>query len=134
LPCSLVVCALLTCAAAAQPLRGVVRDAAGAVVPGAELTLSVGGATQRAVAAVDGSFQFERVTPPAVLTATAPGFGAATLAWDGAANVDVVLPPARVERQLVVTATCSAAALGDVAASVTRLDAAARRAAPPLVL
>src|SRR5258706_5640324 len=107
-------------AAAAQGVRGVVLDPAGAVVQGAEVSVSSATPPLRAVAGTDGRFHFESVAPPATIVAHKDGFAPASLAWRGEPQVEIVLRPATVQRQIIVSATRNVAEMNDVAAAVTR--------------
>src|SRR5947209_6469610 len=125
---------VMSAALAAQAVRGVVTDSSGATVAGADVALTSAASPQHTTTQRDGSFAFEHAAPPATLTIAQPGFAPANVEWKGEARLDVVLRPATLQQQIVVTATRGAAALGDVAAAVTHLDRAERDAAPPLVL
>jgi outer membrane receptor protein involved in Fe transport len=119
---SIACCWVLAGMAHAQTLRGIVVDTQGATIAGAKVTAKSGTSIQYAVTAPDGHFSFSQVTPPADVSASISGFAAGTAAWSGAGELRIVLPPAAVEQQIVVTATRTEAALSEIASSVTLLD------------
>ncbi len=108
-------------------VEGVVRDATGAGVPGAEVTLR-----SRSFAAVqttraDGAFVFESIAAESgLLVARAPGFAPAEREWSlppsGVVHLEIVLAPASLYEGVSVTATRTATRVGDTPASVVVLS------------
>src|SRR5215207_4366213 len=119
---------------AAQTPRvgGVVIDAAGAPVGGAEVSLSAGAsAARRVTTGDDGRFVFADVRgTEGSLSVSAEGFARRELRWsvaggDGVAEVEVVLTPAPLSERVTVTATRTETKLGETAASVVVLTSRA---------
>jgi outer membrane receptor protein involved in Fe transport len=127
---------LLLCATfmPAQVLRGVVLDSTGAAVAGAEITVGSSAGTARTLSSADGHFGIDNVTPPATVSVRSAGFTAQTSTWSGNGEIKIVMRPEPVQQQVVVTATRTEAALGEVSASVSRISAEELRAAPELML
>jgi outer membrane receptor protein involved in Fe transport len=119
--------------APAHPLRGRVVDSTGAAISGARITVA-GSKSQPIIASPRGEFSVAHVTPPATVSATAPGFAVTTLKWNGEPDVTLVLQPAGVRREVVVSATRSAAELADVPSSVTLITPRQLASAPGLML
>ena len=121
-------------------ITGVVLDAAGAPVAGAEVSLSAGSeVARRAVTGDDGRFAFAGVPAGGgTITARARGFARREQSWkvsDGeAAEVVIVLAPAPVAERITVTATRTETELGETAASVRVLTAETLSATAALTL
>lgn len=127
---------LLTPAAFAQTspgasasVRGTVTDPSGGVVAGADVRLQpvAGGRARNVASAGDGRFVFERLDPGAyLLTVSYAGLAPEVRAIDVVAaqtsNADVVLNPAGVREDVVVTATRVAAPKSSIPNTVTVLD------------
>src|SRR3954470_14950011 len=126
--------ALCSFAAASNSLQGVVSDSDGAAIASADVVVTSGGRTLHAVTSPVGRFELQDVTPPASLTIQKPGFAPQTTTWNGEQQLDVVLRPAAIEQQVVVSATRTEMALNEIAASVSRIDAAELAATPALAL
>lgn len=94
-------------ASAAESVTGVVRDRSGAVIPSAEVVLTVNGSALRQTTNVLGSFNFPDIQASAgELSASALGFATITQAWkSGDKSLVITLPPARIQQALNVTAT-----------------------------
>ena len=120
---------------AAQVLRGTVLDTSGAPVSGARVMLqSKPGNPATTTSAENGGFEFDGASSPATLTVEAPGFAATQVTWNGTEDLIIRLKPAGMQQELVVTATRTSMPIADVAASVSRLSAAAIAASPTMPL
>ncbi|HEX6973090.1 MAG TPA: TonB-dependent receptor, partial [Vicinamibacterales bacterium] len=115
-------------AQAPQPaaVRGTVTDPTGGVIAGADVRLEPvsGGPSRTAATLRDGRFVFEDVAPGAyVLTIAAPGLAQEVRAVDvidhQASTADVVLAPAGVREDVVVTATRVATPVASIPNTVT---------------
>ena len=115
--------------AAAAPLRfeGVVRDAAGAPVANAAVSIEGGGDSARVATDAAGRFAGEWPGPRLVMvTVEASGFPRARRsAYVGDAPIEVVLAPVAFQDQVTVTAARRPEAIGDTAASVVVLSSSA---------
>jgi outer membrane receptor protein involved in Fe transport len=126
----------LLAALAGSSVSGVVKDASGAVVPGASIVVRTSEGERVAVSGADGRFTVE--TPAAgsvTLIVRAPGFAEkqqVATAADGA-SVTVVLDPAGLREDVTVTATRTEQRLANVAASVNVLRAEDIRQSPAVV-
>jgi outer membrane receptor protein involved in Fe transport len=113
---------VVAAAAGAETLRGVVEDPSGAPLPGAVVSVVPAGPRERAVTDSRGRFALA-IAPGAgiVLAAEKKGFRRSELLL-AAADLDsearIVLEPATVSEEVVVTATRSTTRLGDTASSV----------------
>ena len=115
-------------------MHGRVVDSSGAAIAGARVSASIAGKSQFVVSSAHGDFTFPKLTSPAVIIASAPGFAETKLDWNGEPNVTVVLQPAQVRREVVVSATRSEADLADVPSSVSVITPAQSAASPGLML
>jgi iron complex outermembrane recepter protein len=126
-------------------VSGVVLDAAGAPVAGAEVLLAAGpGDERRALTDDEGRFAFDGVASKGGrLTARARGFAPRAQEWaapaGGAAGaslveVSVVLSAAPLQEQLTVTATRTESRIGETAASVRVLSSETLDATAALTL
>lgn len=113
-------------------LEGHVTDASGGVIVGAEVRLepAAGGPAVSARTDATGAYRFDAVPPGAyVIAVDHEGLASRTLAADVAAgqatSVDVVLAPAGVREDVVVTATRVATPLSSIPNTVTIVDARA---------
>ena len=124
---------LVTVAATAQQsqeLRGRVVDSAGAAISGAHVSV----ATQTATTSAHGEFALSGLHRPATVTATSAGFAESTVQWNGEAELTIMLRPMPVHREIVVSATRTAAELADVPSSITLLNSAQLASSPALML
>ena len=112
-------------AARAQALHGTVTDTTGAAITNA--TVDVG--ERHARTGATGRFAIREVNPPASVSVSANGFSATTVPWSGS-DLNIVLLPAPLQQQVVVTAGRTAAPLGEVSASVSRISSDEVAAAP----
>jgi len=135
---ALVLSAALSAAASAAPthVEGIVRDAAGAPVAGASVSLEGGGEKAQASTDTAGHFALEWAGPRTVMvTAEASGFPRTrTAVFVGDSPVEVVLRPAEFHDRVTVTASRRPEALGDTAASVVVLSASDLRTTAGLEL
>lgn len=117
---------LFAAAMAAAPLRieGTVRDAAGAPVANAAVSIEAGGDTARVSTDAEGRFSVEWPGPKLVtVTVEASGFARARRATSlGDAPVELVLGAAAFQDKVTVTAARRPEALGDSAASLLVLS------------
>jgi outer membrane receptor protein involved in Fe transport len=97
-------------AAPQQPLRGTVKDRAGAVIARAQVLLQTSGQELRRVTQPDGSFVFGGVDADSgTLTVSASGFAPSTTPWQSGQNeLTITLVPAPLQQSLDVTATRTA--------------------------
>jgi outer membrane receptor protein involved in Fe transport len=134
---AIAVCVLLCLACFAadgKTLRGQVLDSTGAAIEGAQVKIAFDGGTKEGLTSAGGRFFFDNIAPPATVTVSRKGFADATSTWAGNADLRLALPLAPVQQQVVVTATRTEVALGDVAASISTIDASALASAPELSL
>lgn len=130
-----VICCLLFCAnagaqTASSTITGRVIDPAGAVLPGARVTLleKATGQRQSTATSADGTFRFEQLAGGVFqLTATLNGFAATTrelsLTTASTQQLELTLNQAALSDEVTVTASRLPTALSAVPASVTVLDA-----------
>jgi outer membrane receptor protein involved in Fe transport len=97
-------------AAPQQPVRGTVKDSAGAVIARAQVFLHTNGQELRRVTQPDGSFAFNGVDADSgTLTVSASGFAPITTPWQSGQNdLTITLVPAPLQQSLDVTATRTA--------------------------
>jgi outer membrane receptor protein involved in Fe transport len=129
-------CVALSVTASAQtPVRGVVRDSAGLVVPQAAILVrTASGVEQHALTDSAGRFELIRGVPDgAVIVVRAGGFAEKTQTVNGTAELEIVLEPARVLESVTVTPNRTEQRLGDVAASVAIIDREEIRDSPAVV-
>ncbi len=123
--------------AAPASVSGVVRDATGAAVPSAAVTVRAGVAEAQTVTRQDGTFTID--APAAgdlVVTVRAPGFADRQIRIRGgepSGGLEVVLQPATVLEAITVTATRTEQRLGDIPASVTVLTGDDIKQSPAVV-
>jgi outer membrane receptor protein involved in Fe transport len=130
-----VCCCALAVTVHAQTLRGIVVDQNGAVIADADVTVKSGARTRQSVSAPDGHFSFSQVTPPAEVSAARAGFATGVAKWSGSEDeLRIVLSPAAVEQQIVVSATRTEAALSEIASSVTLFDKYEIEQTPALII
>jgi outer membrane receptor protein involved in Fe transport len=129
------------CAAAAQSVRveGTVRDSTGAAVAGAQVALRAGSGSASRVTDAHGSFIFDSVTQNSgTVTVRAEGFATAQQSWSAgaqsSANLQIVLSPAGVNQEVVVTATRVDTRLSDVAGSAVVLNSQDIASTPALLV
>lgn len=131
----------LLCTAYAQQtfsVRGVVHDRTGAAVAAADVRLQCKGFNATALTGQDGSFAFAGI-PDAQgrFRVTAPGFATIEQEWKAGADdslLVVVLQPATVAEEIVVSATRTEMKLSDVPGSAVLLDQVDIQANPGLTL
>ena len=131
---AVVVCLLVSAAAAAQEVRGVVRDPTGAVVSGAAVIVRTpAGVDKQVVTGPDGTFSLGGDVPrDAELVVRSVGF-AEHVQQVANGPLDVVLQPAGVREAVTVTPTRTEQRLGDVPASVNVVDKEMIRRSPAAV-
>jgi outer membrane receptor protein involved in Fe transport len=105
-------------------VAGIVRDATGAPLPGAEVTLSNGRFRATQITGREGRFLFPNVTfDKGTLTVRAGGFTSVEQPWDvraqGSREVEITLAPQALTQRITVTATRTEQRVSDTAASVT---------------
>ena len=129
------------CTATAQIVRveGTVRDSTGAAVAGAQVELRAGASSASRVTGSHGSFVFDSVAQNSgTVTVRAEGYATAQQSWSAgaqsSANLQIVLSPAGVNQEVVVTATRIEARLSDVAGSAVVLDAQDIASTPALLV
>src|ERR1043165_6171474 len=118
---------LFAALAAAAPLhlQGTVRDAAGAAVANAAVTIDAGGDSARSSTDAEGRFRMDWAGPKLVMvTVEAAGFPRTRRAlYLGDDPVELVLTPAAFHDRVTVTASRRPEALGETASSVLVLSA-----------
>lgn len=128
---------LLPSAASAQTARleGIVRDASGAVIPGATVIVRTpAGIEQQTFTGPDGRFTIPRVASgQATLVIRAGGFAEREQPIPEGGEIEVVLVPARITETVTVTPTRTEQRLGDVPASVSIIDKETIRRSPAVV-
>ncbi len=118
----LIILVLGSAAAAQSSLQGVVRDSSGAVVSGAQVTLHAGTFSASATTDAQGKFEFDSVLASSGnVSVSAPGFSETRQDWTAGTPLTIVLVPAEVKEQLVVTATRTEARLSELAVSAVAL-------------
>lgn len=108
-------------------VAGIVRDAAGAPVPGAEVMLSGGSFRANQLTDSEGRFHFDHVPIAAgTVTVRSSAFAPAQQSWEassqGSRPLDITLVPPTVTERITVTATRTAQRVSDTASSVAVLD------------
>ena len=132
----LLFCVVLPATASAQtPVRGVVRDSGGGVVPGAAILVrTASGVEQHALTDSFGRFELVRGVPAGgVLVVRAGGFAEKTHTLNGSGELEIVLEPARLLESVTVTPNRTEQRLGDVAGSVEVIDREEIRHSPAVV-
>ena len=107
-------------------VEGTVRDASGAPVPGAEVTLSDASFRVSRITDGDGRFRFDGIpVAKGTLTVRTGAFNPCQQSWDalsqGSKPVEIALAPKAVAERITVTATRTAQRVSDTASSVTVL-------------
>jgi outer membrane receptor protein involved in Fe transport len=113
--------------ASAQTIRvqGKVRDTTASAVADAAVNIRCGEFSATANTDSNGEFTFAQVpNGPGLLEVTAPGFSEARISWNAAPNseIEIVLKPARVSEEVVVSATRSEIRLSETPGSMVRLS------------
>ncbi len=119
---------------AGQLLRGEVRDTTGRAVAGASVTATASGYETTTTTSMQGTFELRNAPSPATISVTNAGFAPSTVQWNGHNDVAIVLRPAALSEQVVVAATRSETAAGDVAASLSTIGKPEIAATPALVI
>lgn len=119
-------------------VEGVVRDASGAVVPGADVKLTAGSYSTATITDPSGSFTFEGVPAASgAITVTAKGFVEISQDWtaaNGTASMTFTLEPSPVTQQVVVTEARTATPFDETPLSITQLTSTDVLATPALTL
>ena len=125
----------------AQGMRveGVVRDASGASVPGAQVKLSAGSYSAQTITDNSGAFAFDGVGASAgTISVTAEGFQPVEQAWTAAAGaaaqISVTLQPGVLTQQVTVTAARTSVPIGETPVSDIQLSSDDLQATPALAL
>ncbi|HWF05636.1 MAG TPA: TonB-dependent receptor [Candidatus Angelobacter sp.] len=116
---------LILCSVAyAGELRGRVADESGAVIPGAQIQLTVGSQTYNAISNGAGAFSITASAGKGMLRVSATGFAPASLDWTGSASpISITLKPAAIADTVIVTGERSATSIEQTAANVVVLNA-----------
>lgn len=139
---ALLVAAMLVASATAQSavVEVMVRDASGAAIASAQVTLKTGSYSASGNTDAQGKFAFNQVpSSHGSVAIRAKGFADAQQTWSAGTNVsvkvevEVTLAPAPVNEQLVVTATRTEARLSELAVSAVALGMEDLNATPALV-
>lgn len=119
-------------------VRGVVHDRTGAAVAGATVRFHSSEFETETRTAPDGSFEITGVPQPrGTLTVAAAGFASTDQEWvsaSGSSPLSILLEPASVEEQIVVSATRTEMKLSDVPGSAVLLNPQDVQANPGLAL
>ncbi|HEX5411306.1 MAG TPA: TonB-dependent receptor [Terriglobia bacterium] len=121
-------------------VEGVVRDASGAVITGARVTLRAGAYHAERPTGADGRFDFAQVpTPDGQVRVSANGFAPVEKEWKVGAgeqilSLDIVLSPAPLAQEVTVTATRMQTPLSQTTADVRVLTHREVAATPALTL
>lgn len=114
----------LACAQSVQ-VKGTVRDATGAAVDGATVTIHVSTFSGRANSNSNGDFAITQVpNGPGTLEAIAAGFAETRIEWNAppSSAIDLVLKPLTVREEVVVSAARSEIRLSEAPGSTVRLS------------
>jgi len=137
----LILCILLLVSGslAAQSVRveGVIRDSAGAVIPGALVQLDAGASAVTAISDAQGQFVFAAVTGlSGTVEASAKGFSSVRQDWNAGSDAQVhlalVLTPASSHEEVTVSATRTETRLSDTPGSTVMLSNTEVTATPAL--
>jgi len=135
------VCLLFAGETAAQAIRveGVVRDSTGAAVAGAEVKLQAGATSLSRTTDSSGGFVFDSVPQSSgTISFRAKGFAGVEKNWNaeagGSTHLEIVLSPAAVSEQVVVTAARIETRLSDVAGSAVALSSQDLSSTPALLV
>lgn len=120
-------------------VEGVVRDAAGASVAGAQVALRTNSYSAKTMTSATGVFGFENVPGSyGIVDVTAPGFKETRQSWSSprgtAVQLVIVLIPASVNQEVLVTAARTATPVGETPISDIQWASADLRATPALAL
>jgi outer membrane receptor protein involved in Fe transport len=120
---------------AGNTVSGVVKDASGAVVPGASVIVRpAGGVEQRTVTGPDGGFSVESSSSDVTVIVRAGGFAEKSEhVANAAAPIQIVLAPAALAETITVTPTRTEQRSGSVPASVSVLTSEDIQSSPALV-
>ncbi len=124
-------------AAQSVPLRGEVRDSAGAAVAGARVSLTAGSFSASQITDSSGAFSFDSVPAgEGRISVEARGFALyqQSLKATPASTLQIALSPMTVMERIVVTATRTETRLSDVSASAISLDNQDLDATPALLV
>ncbi len=137
-------CLILSCVSAARAqsvhLEGIVRDATGAPLSGAQVRLNAKSYSASTPTDSSGAFQFENVTESAgTVTVTDAGFRLLTKPWTvspgtSSVHLEIVLELSSVSQQIQVTANRAATLLNDVPLSDVELTREDLQDTPALTL
>jgi outer membrane receptor protein involved in Fe transport len=108
-------------------VEGVVRDASGAPVAGAAVSLKTAASSAKSTTDANGGFRFDNVAENrGTVAVSAAGFAPASRDWEAAdgqaVRLEIVLAIATRQERMVVTATRIGTRLADVAGSAVALD------------
>ena len=125
-----------TLTAQSLPVKGVVRDPSGAAIAGALVELKAGSFHASQATDTQGRFSFSAVpSTSGTIAVHASGFADLERGWNPGATIqDIVLSPASVNQQVVVTATRTETRLSDVAGSAVVLAPQDLNATPALLV
>ena len=120
-------------------VEGVVRDLTGASVAGTTIKIHAASYSAKETTPADGSFLFDKIVAPSgTITVTAPGMKERQQSWasyDGKpVKLVIILEPASLNQQVVVTAARTATAIGQTPLSDIQLTSADLQATPALTL
>lgn len=120
-------------------VEGVVRDGTGALIAGAEVELHAAAYSAKATTSADGTFRFDNVAGTSgTVTVNARGMKPSQQSWNvsvgQAVQLVVVLQPASVNEQVLVTAARTATPIGQTPMSDIELTSADLESTPALTL
>lgn len=141
LPLSVFLTIIVPVTASAQGVRveGIVRDTSGASIAGAEVELHSPAYIAKITTSANGAFRFENVAGSSgTVTVSARGMREKQQQWTAGSRESVelviVLEPASISQQILVTATRTATPVGQTPISDTELSTENLRATPALTL
>ncbi|MGB6875336.1 MAG: carboxypeptidase regulatory-like domain-containing protein [Candidatus Acidiferrales bacterium] len=120
-------------------VEGVVHDATGASVAGAQVELRTDSYSAKTTTSATGMFSFENVSGSSgTIIATAPGFKETQQSWNAtsgtAVQLVIVLQPASVNQEVLVTAARTSTPIGQTPISDIQLTNTDLAATPALTL
>jgi outer membrane receptor protein involved in Fe transport len=134
--CSTVLISSFAIGQGALSVSGEVRDASGAVIPGATIEVDAGTFHAATTSNEKGQFSVSGVPPGSgTIEVTAPGFGSTQQTWNsnaGSSQMNIVLRPAAASEQVVVSATRTQVPLSNTPGSTILLSSSDVQAIPAL--
>jgi outer membrane receptor protein involved in Fe transport len=130
-------CFMALASAQSTRVQGTVRDTTASAVANAAVSIRCGEFSATANTDSNGEFTFVQVpNGPGLLEVTAPGFSVERISWNAPPNseIEIVLKPASVSEEVVVSATRSEIRLSETPGSMVRLSRSDVAASPSLTV